>query len=74
MNTNMILLTDIWQYKYKYEYIPHKTNYMLMNINAIKSIKINRHMCHNIWFIVLDKKFKLKLQYLMILFHIYSTK
>ena len=40
INKNMIIETDIWKYKYKYVYIPHKVNYMLMNINASKIWKL----------------------------------
>ena len=35
-----------------------------------KIMQINIHMCHNIWFLLLHKK----IQYFMILFHMYSTK
>ena len=57
-------------YKHKYEQIQHKINYMLTNINAIKECNL-LYLCAIIY--DLFYWIKRKLQYCVILLHMYST-
>ena len=56
MNTNKIIQTDIWKYKYKYEWIQQKKVYAY-EYKCYKRMQIYIQTCHKIWFMDWIKKY-----------------